>query len=289
MYTAPFEYHRAGSVDEALSLLAQYGDEAKLIAGGHSLVPVMKLRFARPSHLIDLRRIPGMSGIRQEGDSLVIGALTTYRELASSEVVRGWLPLLAETAAQVGDLQVRNFGTIGGSLAHADPGADMPAAVLALDATVVARGNNGERQIVAGDFFVGLFTSALEPNEVLTEIRVPVLPARTGGAYEKYRHPASGYALCGAAALVTLDGQGNVERVRVGLTGIGTHAVRATGVEQALQGQTPDTDRLAAAAERASEGIELRADNPGAEGYNENLARVYVRRALTRALERARR
>jgi aerobic carbon-monoxide dehydrogenase medium subunit len=288
MYTAPFEYHRAGSVDEAVSLLEQYGDDARLIAGGHSLIPVMKLRFAQPGHLIDIRRIQGMSGVRENGSHLVIGALTTYRELESSQLLRQRLPILAETASQVGDLQVRNLGTLGGSLAHADPGADMPATVLALGATLVARGRGGEREIPVDQFFVALFTSALEPHEVLTEIRVPTLPERTGGAYEKYKHPASGYALCGVAALVTLDGQGRVERARVALTGIGSKATRATGVEQALQGQEPTADALAAAAQRTTEGLELRTDATGAEGYNQNIARVYTRRALQRAVTRVR-
>jgi aerobic carbon-monoxide dehydrogenase medium subunit len=288
MYTTPFEYHRAGSVDEALALLQQYGDEAKLVAGGHSLIPVMKLRFAQPAHLIDIRRIQGMAGIRENGDSLVVGALTTYRELESSELLRQRVPILAECASAVGDLQVRNMGTIGGSLAHADPAADMPATVLALGATVVVRGAGGERQIPADDFFVALFTSALGEGEILTEIRVPTLPARTGSAYEKHAHPASGYALCGVAATVTLDGAGRVERARVALTGIGSKATRATGVEQALAGQEPSREAIAAAAQRAAEGLDIRPDEAGAEGYNENLARVCTRRALQRAAERAR-
>lgn len=288
MYTAPFEYHRAESVGEALSLLGQYGDGAKLIAGGHSLIPVMKLRFAQPAHLIDIRRIRGLSGVRENGDSLVVGALTTYRELMASGLVRKRLPLLAEAAAQVGDMQVRNMGTVGGSLAHADPASDMPAAILALEATVVVRGASGERRVPAHEFFVGFFTSALAEGEILTEIDIPTPPPNTGSAYEKHAHPASGYALCGAAAVVTLDDQGTIERARVALTGIGSQATRAGGVEQALQGQAATPEAIAAAAQRAAEGADLRPDAAGSEGYNENLARVCVRRALTRAVERAR-
>jgi aerobic carbon-monoxide dehydrogenase medium subunit len=287
MYTTPFEYHRAGSVDEAISLLEQFGEDAKLVAGGHSLIPVMKLRFAQPAHLIDIRRIQGLSGIREDGDSVVVGALTTYRELEASDLMRQRVPLLAETASHVGDLQVRNLGTIGGSLAHADPAADMPATMLALGATLVARGPGGERQIPADEFFVAMMMSALQPNEVLTEIRVPLPPARSGGAYEKYRHPASGYALCGVAALVTLNEQGGIDRARVGITGIGLKATRATGVEQALAGGDGSEDAVATAAQRATEGLDLRADEPDAQGYNRHIAQVYVKRALTRALERA--
>jgi carbon-monoxide dehydrogenase medium subunit len=288
MYTAPFEYHRAGSVEDAISLLEQYPDEAKLIAGGHSLVPVMKLRFAQPAHLIDIRRIPGLSGVREEGDALVIGALTTYRELETSELLWQRLPVLAETAREVGDQQVRNVGTLGGSIAHADPSADMPATILALGAEIKTVGRSGGRTIAADDFFVAMFTSALEANEVLTEIRVPVPSGRVGGAYEKYAHPASGYALCGAAAVIGLDGGGRIERARVALTGIGLKATRATGVEQALLGNTASPDVIASASQRASEGIEMRAENPEARGYNAHVAQVYTRRAVERALERAR-
>jgi aerobic carbon-monoxide dehydrogenase medium subunit len=287
MYTTPFEYHRAGSVDEALSLLGQLGDEAKLIAGGHSLIPVMKLRFAQPAHLIDIRRIPEMSGIRENGDGLVVGALTTYRELIASELVRQRIPVLSETAEQVGDQQVRNFGTIGGSLAHADPASDMPATILALGATLVVRGAGGERRVSADDWFVGFFSSALGEGEILTEIHIPSLPAGSGSAYEKHAHPASGYALCGVAAIVTMGGAGRIESARVALTGIGGKAVRAAGVEQALAGGAASGDVLAAAAGRVAEGLDIRPDEPGAEGYNANLARVCVKRALRRAVDRA--
>ncbi len=288
MYTAPFEYHTPGSVEEAIALLQQYEDEAKLIAGGHSLIPVMKLRFAQPAHLIDIRRIPGLAGIREDGDALVVGALTTYRQLADSELLRRRVPILAETAREVGDMQVRNLGTIGGSLAHADPAADMPATVLALDATIRAVGPNGSRTVAVDDFFVAMMTSALEPDEVLTEIRVPLPPERTGGAYEKYAHPASGYALCGVAAVVTLGGQGRVERARVALTGVGLKATRATATEQALAGQEPSAETIERAAQRVTDGMEIRTDNPGSEGYNAHIAQLYTKRAIERAVARAR-
>jgi len=204
MYPAPFEYHRAASVDEALALLAQFGDDSKLIAGGHSLLPVMKLRFSQPAHLIDIRRVTELAGIREEGGALRIGATTTHAAIAGSDVIRYRAPVLAEAAGRIGDAQVRNMGTIGGSLAHADPGADLPAVTLALGAEIRAVGGRGARTISIDDFFTGMFSSALAPDEVLVEVRVPFMPADTGGAYEKYPDPASGYAVVGVAAVVTM-------------------------------------------------------------------------------------
>ena len=288
MYPAPFEYHAPGSVDEAIQLLGQYEDEGKLLAGGHSLLPVMKLRFAQPKHLIDLRKIPGLAGVREEGNVVVIGAMTTHWQVLSNDIIRRRLPILAETASRVGDPLVRNMGTLGGSLAHADPAADLPATILVLGAELTAVGPRGSRTVKADDFFVDLMTSALEPNEVLTEIRIPVPPAGTGGAYEKYAHPASGYAVAGVAALVTLDGGRTIRSARVGITGLGNKATRATGVEEALSGKTADESTLESAAARAAEGLEPREDLQGSAEYKAHLARVYTRRALTRAVERGR-
>src|SRR5215831_246021 len=177
MYPVPFEYHRAGSVQEAVELLARYGDEAKLVAGGHSLLPLMKLRLAEPKHLVDIRRTPGLSGVREEGGALIIGAATPHQVLEHSPLVRERLPILSEAAAQIGDAQVRNMGTIGGSLAHADPAADLPAVMLALEAELVAVGPKGRRAIPVDRFFVKLFTTSLSPGELLTEVRVPLPPA----------------------------------------------------------------------------------------------------------------
>jgi carbon-monoxide dehydrogenase medium subunit len=287
MYPGSFEYHRAGSVDEAVTMLGQYGEDAKLLAGGHSLIPLLKLRFARPAHLIDIRRIPGLAGVREEADAIVIGAGTTHRQLATSTVLWSRLPIVAEAAAVIGDPLVRNMGTIGGSLAHADPGADFPAVVLAVGAGLVLTGPTGRRSVKADDFFVGPLTTTLRPNEVLTEIRIPVPAARTGGAYEKFPHPASRYAVVGAAAVVRLADASVVEHVRVAITGLGTHAVRATGVEDALKGRSPSETTLSTAAARASEGIEMRADSSLEADYRRELAVVYVKRALMRALVRA--
>ena len=287
MFPAPFEYHRATSVDEALALLAQYGDDGKLIAGGHSLLPVMKLRFAQPAHLIDIRRVSELAGIREESGMLRIGAATTHAAVASSDVIRSRVPVLAEAAGRIGDAQVRNMGTIGGSLAHADPAADMPAVTLALGAELRAVGRGGERTIPVDEFFTGMFSSALAPDEVLVEVRVPVLAAQTGAAYEKYPDPASGYAVVGVAAVVTLGAGGVVQRARVGMTGLGPHAVRLTAVEDALTGKAATPDQIADAARRAAERQEVR-DAIGGDAYKTNLAAVYTRRASPHAVERAR-
>ena len=284
MYPSPFEYHRASSVDDALALLAKYPDDGKLIAGGHSLLPVMKLRFAQPAHLIDIRRVQELAGVREADGAVLIGATTTHAAVASALGLR--VPMLAEAAGRIGDAQVRNMGTIGGSLAHADPAADLPAVVLALGAALRAVGRRGARTIPADQFFTGMFTSALAPDELLVEVRVPLPPARTGGAYEKYADPASGYAVVGVAAVVTLGDDGSVRQTRVGLTGLATHATRLAAVEQALTGKAATPELIEAAAARAADGLELRDVSDAA--YKANLAAVYTRRALTRAVERAR-
>lgn len=287
MYPASFEYHRAGSVDEAVALLGQYGEEAKLLAGGHSLIPLLKLRFARPAHLIDVRRIPGFAGVREETNAIVIGAGTTHRTLATSTVLWSRFPIVAEAAAIIGDPLVRNMGTIGGSLAHADPGADLPAVILALGAELVLVGPNGRRSVKADDFFVGLMTTAIRPDEVLTEIRIPTPVARTGGAYEKFAHEASRYAVIGAGAVVRLADGSVVASARVAITGLGTHATRALGVEQALTGRAASESTVSTAAARAVEGIEMRPDSTFEADYRREMAVVYVKRALLRAVERA--
>jgi carbon-monoxide dehydrogenase medium subunit len=287
MYPASFEYHRAGSVDEAVALLGQYGEDAKLLAGGHSLIPLLKLRFARPGHLIDVRKIPGMAGVREESNAIVIGAGTTHRQLATSSVLWSRLPIVAEAAAIIGDPLVRNMGTIGGSLAHADPGADLPAVMLAVSAEIMLVGPTGRRSVKADDFFIGLLETAIKPNEVLTEIRVPVPGARTGGAYEKFPHPASRYAVVGAAAVVRLAEASVVASARVAITGLGTRAVRAVGVEQAVTGRAPSDSTVTTAAARAAEGVEMRADSGLEADYRRELAAVFVKRALLRAVERA--
>lgn len=287
MYPSSFTYFRAGSVQEALKLLVENPD-AKLLAGGHSLIPAMKLRLATPPALIDISRIAELSGIRDAGDRIVIGAMTRYDDIQRSELVQRVLPILPEAIDVIGDLQVRNMGTIGGSLAHADPAADLPAVVLALGAEIKAVGPNGERTIPADQFFVDLFTTALQPNEILTEVAFPKPPTRTGMSYQKFANPASGYAVVGAAAVVTLGDDGRVAAVRVGVTGAGPYAVRRENVEQALLGKEPTADVIEAASQLASEGMTFNSDIFASEEYRAHLTRVFVRRALTRAVERAR-
>lgn len=286
MYAAPFEYHRARSVEEAVTLLGEHGDDAKLLAGGHSLIPLLKLRFAQPKHLIDVRTIPNLSGIREDAGAIVIGAATTHAQIERSGVIERKLPILAEAAHVIGDPLVRNMGTVGGSLAHADPGADFPAVMLVLGAEMRAIGPRGPRTIAADDFFLDLLTTALAPNEILTEIRIPIPRAGTGGAYVKFRHPASGYALVGVAALVTREGGGKIRDARVALTGVGTRAARARAAEQALTGKAADEAVIADAVTRVTEGLEFREDAQGSAEYKKHLAVVYARRAISLAIER---
>ncbi|HEY6421060.1 MAG TPA: xanthine dehydrogenase family protein subunit M [Candidatus Binataceae bacterium] len=287
MFPASFEYHRAASVKDALSILQQFGEDAKLLSGGHSLLPMMKLRLAQPAHLVDIGGIRDLRQIKQEGGKIVIGGLVTHHQVESSDLIRGQLGLLAECATLIGDVQVRNRGTIGGSLAHADPAADYPAAVLALEAEIRIEGSAGTRTVKAGDFFVDLMTTAIKPGEILTQVAFAPLGAGAGYAYLKHRQPASGFAIVGVAALVALDKSGNLERVRVGITGLGAKAFRAQGVEAAQVGKAPDG--IAAAAAHAPDGIDALADIHASADFRAELARVYTRRALERAVARAKR
>ena len=287
MHPASFGYEAPGSLEEAFGLLRQHGEDAKLLAGGHSLLPAMKLRLTQPEVLIDLSRIPGLNGIRVDGDTLVIGALTTHTEVSTSETVRKLLPGLADTASVIGDLQVRNRGTMGGSVAHADPGADLPVTLTALNASFVLTSAEGERTVAADDFFVDFFTTALEPNEILTAIRIPLpsTPART--SYAKLPHPASGYVVVSAAAALTVDGSGACTGARVVLGGVGGTPHRATRAEGALEGRALTPEVIAAAAERAADGIDPHADSYADEEYKCHMAAVYARRAIEAAAARA--
>jgi len=287
MYAAPFEYYAPTSLAEALGLLVRHGDDAKLIAGSQSLVPLMKLRLAQPRHVVDLRKVPGLSGIREEGGELQIGAFTTHHAVASSELVRSKLPMMAEAGAHIGDAQVRNLGTIGGSLAHADPSADWPAVLVAHDASARIASSRGERTVKVEQLIVGPLTTVLQPDEILVQVRVPLPSGRHGEAYEKLPHPASRFAVVGVAAALVLDGKGAVQSSRVALTGLAPKVTRAAHVEQALQGKAPDAGALKAAAARAAEGIDLRADLIGSAAYRAHLAAVYAERALRRAAGRA--
>ncbi len=287
MIPANFDYIAAKSLDEALSLLAKHKDDAKLLAGGHSLLPTLKLRLAQPKVLIDIGRIKDLSYIREQGGHIHIGAMTTHFQIESSDLLRHACPLLPETATNLGDMQVRNKGTIGGSLAHADPAADWPAAVLALGAEIVAAGPKGDRVIKADDFFVELFTTVLQPNEVLKEIRFTAPKGRVGQCYVKFRHPASGFAVVGVAATLTLDSAGKCQSAGVGITGVSPKPYRAAAVEGALKGKALDGKTLAAAAAHAADGVRTNTDLFASGEYRQHLAQVYARRALETAASRA--
>jgi aerobic carbon-monoxide dehydrogenase medium subunit len=287
MIPQSFEYHVPKTVNEAAQLAAQFGGDGKILAGGHSLVPMMRLRLAVPKHIVDINRIPELAHIREEGGKIQIGALTTHYQIESSELLKAKCPLFPETAGEIGDVQVRNKGTLGGSLAHSDPAADWPAAILAADAEIHAVGLSGDRWIAAQDFFVDILTTALAPAEILTGVRVPLLPDHAGDAYVKLHQPASGFAVVGVAARVVLDGQGSVQHVSVGVTGIAAKAYRATGVELALRGKSPTARHLQDASVHAADGVEANSDLYASAEYRAHLARVYTRRALEKAVERA--
>jgi aerobic carbon-monoxide dehydrogenase medium subunit len=278
MYPANFDYVRPSTIDEAVALLARHGEDAKVLAGGHSLIPAMKLRLARPAVVVDIGRIAGLSYIRESAGRISIGATTTHAEVAASTTLRRSCPLLPETAAQIGDAQVRNKGTIGGSLVHADPAADYPAAILALDAEIELAGPGGRRTVRAADFFVGLLQTAVAPDEILVEVRVPATAASV--AYVKTEQKASGFALTGVAVVASASG------VRVGVTGVAPVAYRATAVEQALAGRL-SPDAIAAAALHAADGVEPLSDIHASAEFRAHLAQVDTRRAIERALSRA--
>jgi carbon-monoxide dehydrogenase medium subunit len=288
MYPAAFEYHAPTSVKDALGLLGRLKDDAKLLAGGHSLIPMMKLRLAQPKHLIDLRRVPGLSGIKEEGGTIVIGAMTTHWQVESSTLLKSKCAILSETASVIGDPQVRNLGTFGGSLAHADPAADQPATMIAVGGEFVCEGSKGRRTVKVDDWFKGLMSTALGDDEILIEIRVPLWPAGSGGAYMKFPHPASRFAVVGVAAMVTLDKEGKSTKASVGVTGAGTKAVRAKGVEAVLVGKKLDAATIEAAAQKAAEGVDVQADLQGSVEYKSHLCRVFAKRAITEAVRRAR-
>lgn len=278
MYPSDFEYAAPTTLQEALDLLSQ-NPEAKVLAGGHSLLPLLRIRLASPPMLVDIGKIAELKGIRANG-SVRIGATTTYREIETSAELARVLPMLVESVHNIGDPAVRNRGTIGGSIAHADPAADLPAIVLALDAEMQVVGPGGARTIHADDFFVDMLQSAVEPGELLTEIHIPAMPTAMGAAYEKFKHPASGYAIVGVAVMVHRGDDGALSECRIAVTGAGPKAQRARVAEDALKGGAD----VAAAAERASDGLDFIGDISASEEYRAHLTRVLTRRALTRAL-----
>ena len=288
MNPSPFAFHRATSVQDAISLVSTL-DNAKIIAGGHSLLPVMKLRLAEPDHLVDITGIPGLRGVAERNGAIEIGALTTHRDLATSDIIGRTVPMFAEAALAVGDNQVRNRGTIGGALAHADAAADYPAVMLAAEAVMIAESAKGRREIPAEEFFLGFLTTALGPEELLVGIRINAPAAGTGSAYEKLANQASGYAIVGVAASVTVNGAGSISAAKIGLTGATASAVRIPACEAALVGRTPSADVIAHAAAFAPEGLELLDDLHASTAYRERVVRGLTARAITRAVASAQR
>ncbi|GAB4214103.1 MAG: xanthine dehydrogenase family protein subunit M [Roseiflexaceae bacterium] len=287
MIPGEFQYYAPASVDEALALLQQHADDAKLLAGGHSLLPAMKLRLAQPGVLVDIGRIGELRQIEVNG-SVGVGAGATYHMIASSAELRAACGVLAECCEQIGDIQVRNRGTIGGSLAHADPAADLPAVALALEARVAVRGPGGTREIAATGLFVDMLTTALEPDEIITRVTFPTLGQGEGAAYEKLRHPASRYAIVGVAAYVQLAADDTVAQARVAVTGAGPKATRQPEVEVALAGSAGDEAAVSTASEQAGASMDFLGDIHASEDYRRAMVKVYTRRALTKALAQAR-
>lgn len=282
MIPAAFDYATPTSLDEAVSLLRQHGDDAKILAGGHSLLPLMKLRLAAPALLIDLAQIPGLSYIRDQGDHVAIGAMTTYFDLEDSELLQRRIPLLVEATGMIGDPQVRNRGTLGGAMAHADPAGDMPVVVSALGGSVIAHGPNGDRTIDVADFFQDIFTSALEPEEIITEVRVRAHdnPAQN---YQKFRRRMIDWAIVGCAVNVVRS-NGSIRSASIALTNVGPTPMRAPAAEQALQGQQANADTVRQAAELAGQGLEPSADLNASTAYKKHLVKVMTKRALEAAL-----
>ena len=287
MIPAAFDYIAPRTLDEALRTLVDHGENAKLLAGGHSLLPLLKLRLSRPGLLIDLNRIPGLNKISQQGDTIAIGALATHYQIESSELLKKRCPLLPQTAREIGDVQVRNRGTIGGSLVHADPSADWPAAILALGGELKLRGPKGERIIGAEEFFVGAMTTATQPNEILTEIRVPVFPRRSGSAYLDMAQPASGFAIVGVAVWLSIDAKKRCEAIGIGITGLSDKPFRAHAVEERLRGNKLTPKLIEASAARAADGVVPLEDRHAAAPFRAHLARVYAARAIQQAAKSA--
>lgn len=287
MIPTPFDYQAPATLEEAVSLLASDPDGARVLAGGHSLIPAMKLRLAQPQLLVDIARIKSLAYIREEGDQILIGATTTHYQLESSDVLQRLCPLLSDCARSIGDVQVRNKGTIGGSLAHSDPAADWPAAILALEADLVVVGPNGERTVKAENFFVNLLTTDLQPGEILREIRIQKPVGRFGQAYQKVPHPASGFAVVGIAVHLALNDESSCKSAGIGVTGVGTKAYRAKAVETALAGTTLDDNAIATAVAHVCDGIDPMTDLYASGEYRCHLAQVHARRAIQAAKTKA--
>jgi len=287
MIPAAFDYQSPATLDEALALLARHGDNAKILAGGQSLLPMLKLRLAEIGVLVDIGRVPGLEYIKEEGGSLRIGAGTRESALERSELIRSKYPILRDTAEVIADPLVRNRATVGGNLAHGDPANDHPATMLALGATVVARGPKGERTIPIEKFFTGIFSTALAPDEILTEIRIPVPPPKSGGAYRKLERKVGDFATAAAAVQLTLGGGGEIAQVGIGLTGMGDVAIKAIDAESYLKGKQAKPVAVTEASRLAAAATEPTADRRGTVEYKREMARVLTERALRLAIQRA--
>jgi len=287
MIPASFDYHSPKTLSEAVELLGRYREEAKVLSGGQSLLPLLKLRLGSVGHLVDIGRIPDLEYIREEAGYLKIGGRTRESALESSDLVRKKYPILADTAAVIADPLVRNMATVGGNLAHGDPANDHPATMLALGAEVVATGPKGQRTIPIDKFFTGLFSTALSPDEILTEIRIPIPPGGSGGAYMKLERKVGDFATAAAAAQITLGKGGEIERAGIGLTNAGPTPVRATAAEQSLRGKKGDAAAIAEASRLAAQAASPSPDRRGAVEYKKEMARVLTARALAKAIARA--
>ena len=286
MIPASFDYHVAESVPEAVALLAQYGEDAKILAGGQSLLPMLKLRLARVPHIVDISRIAGLEYVKEEDGFLKIGGGTREVTLERADVIQRY-PILLDTASVIADPLVRNRATVGGNLAHGDPGNDHPATMLALGALVVAVGPRGERIIPVDNFFTGIFTTALNIDEVLVEIRIPIPEPRSGGAYVKLERKVGDYATAASAAQVTLGANGEISRVGIGLTNLGPTPIKAVDAERSLRGRVPDDAAITEASRLAAQATTPTADRRGDVDYKQAMAQVLTARALRRAIQRA--
>ena len=286
MLPSSFEYHRPATLDEALGLLATYGDDAKVLAGGQSLIPIMKLRFATPAQLIDINRIEGLDRIEEGDGSLRIGALVRHNQLAADDIVGARYPTIADAAPQIADPLVRNLGTIGGSLTHADPSGDLGSVMLALGASVILKSSTGEREVPIGEFLVDTFQSSIQPNELLTEIRVPAPATSSGGAYLKLERKVGDYATVAVAIYAELN-DGAVGKAGIALTSVGLTNIKATAAEASLVGAAPGDGVFAEAGRLAAEASSPVGDVRGSAEYKRHMVEVYVRRGLARAYEMA--
>jgi carbon-monoxide dehydrogenase medium subunit len=286
MIAQSFKYESPGTIADAIALLEKYGDEAKILSGGHSLIPMMKLRFATPEYLIDINGIPGLSYIKEENNAVKIGALTREAEIEHSDLLKKYFPIFGDVTKLIADPQVRNMGTIGGNLAHGDTANDHPAVMLALNAKVIATGPNGIREIPIDEFFFGFYTTALQHGDILTEIQIPIPPGNTGSAYHKLERKVGDYATAGVAVQLTVDGNGVCKSVGIGLTNVNPTPLRASRSEQALLGKQVNDETIGQAAKFASEDCNPSSDLRGSEEYKRDMVAVLVKRMIRKALER---